>query len=125
MEQIIGFALIGVCVSLFLKKDMPMFALLSALAAVLLILWQLLQPLGEIQDLLLSIAQAAGVENEFIQIVLKCVAIAYLTHFSAQLCKDTGEQAIGQKVELAGKILILSAAVPILQEVLSVITTLT
>ncbi len=117
--------MIGVFVSLFLKKDMPMFALLSALAAVLLILWQLLQPLGEIQDLLLSIAQAAGVENEFIQIVLKCVATAYLTHFSAQLCKDTGEQAIGQKVELAGKILILSAAVPILQEVLSVITTLT
>ena len=46
--------------------------------------------------------------------VLKVIGIAYLTQFGAQLCADAGEGTVAAKIELAGKILMMTAAAPVL-----------
>ena len=47
-------------------------------------------------------------------VVLKVIGIAYLTQFGAQLCADAGEGTVAAKIELAGKILMMTAAAPVL-----------
>ena len=47
-------------------------------------------------------------------LVLKVIGIAYLTQFGAQLCADAGEGTVAAKIELAGKILMMTAAAPVL-----------
>ena len=49
---------------------------------------------------------------------MKILAIAYLASFASEICKDAGASTIGSKVEFAGKIMILSLAIPILMAVL-------
>jgi stage III sporulation protein AD len=47
------------------------------------------------------------------------VGIAYLTELGAQLIRDTGQESLALKVELAGKILILYLTIPILTNVIN------
>ena len=49
---------------------------------------------------------------------IKVIGIAYLAQMGASICQDAGESAIGGKVELCGRILILSAALPAAFQVL-------
>ena len=37
---------------------------------------------------------------------MKITAISYITQFGCDICKDAGESSVGDKVELAGRILI-------------------
>lgn len=54
----------------------------------------------------------------YLNTVLRIVAIAYIAQFGAQICRDAGESAIGGKIELAGKIMIMFLAVPMLLVIL-------
>ena len=54
--------------------------------------------------------------------VLKVVGIAYLTGFGAEVCRDAGERATAGKLELAGKIIILITALPVLIAVLETVS---
>ena len=57
--------------------------------------------------------------------MLKITGIAYLSQFGMQICADAGEGAIAAKIELAGKILIMTVSAPILLAVLDVVMGLT
>jgi len=61
-----------------------------------------------------KLATNANVNTVYIETILKIIGIAYIAEFAVQLTKDAGQGSIASKIELAGKILILSMAVPIL-----------
>ena len=44
--------------------------------------------------------------------VIKILGIAYLTDFGVNVAKDAGQQAIAGTLEIGGRILILSCALP-------------
>ncbi|HPW54024.1 MAG TPA: SpoIIIAC/SpoIIIAD family protein, partial [Erysipelotrichaceae bacterium] len=60
----------------------------------------------------------------FFPILLKVLAVAYIADFVAQVCKDSGEEAIGGKFERAGKVIIFYIAVPVMMSVLETLTRL-
>ena len=60
------------------------------------------------------IAINANVNIIYVETILKIIGIAYIAEFAAQITKDAGQGAIASKIELAGKILILAMAIPIL-----------
>lgn len=61
-----------------------------------------------------KIAINAKVNIVYVETILKIIGIAYIVEFSAQITKDAGQGAIASKIELAGKIMILAMAIPIL-----------
>lgn len=61
-----------------------------------------------------KIAINANVNLIYVETILKIIGIAYIAEFAAQITKDAGQGAIASKIELAGKILILAMAIPIL-----------
>ena len=63
----------------------------------------------------------ANVNMVYVETILKIIGIAYIAEFGAQLTKDAGQGAIASKIELAGKILILVMAVPILTVIIETI----
>lgn len=124
MMQITVFGLIGAFCSLLLKKSYPQFALCVALITGIILLFWICTPLGELLQQLQEIATQAGVQDGYFAIVLKVIGIAYLSQFGAQLCSDAGESAIAAKIELAGKVLIMAVAAPILSALLQVVMSL-
>lgn len=61
-----------------------------------------------------SLAASANVNMVYVKTILKIIGIAYIAEFAAHVSKDAGMAAMAAKVELAGKILILTMAIPIL-----------
>ena len=114
ISRIIALGLIGTVFSVLLKKEKPQIAMLVAAATGILIFLMLCVPLGELLVLLRETAEEAGVGKDYFSIVLKVIGIAYLTQFGAQLCADAGESAIASKIELAGKVLMMTVAAPVL-----------
>lgn len=114
----VGFALIVLFLYLMLNEQKKSITSLLLLAAGGILLLALIGPLNEIITFINTIADKANINTVYIGIVLKILAIAYLTSFCSEICKDAGVSSIGSKVELAGKILILALAVPILMAVL-------
>jgi len=121
---IIALGLTGTVFSVLLKKENPQMAMLTAAATGILIFLMLCSPLGELLSLLQETAEEAGVGEGYFRIVLKVIGIAYLTQFGAQLCADAGETAVAAKIELAGKVLMMTAAAPVLTGLLETVMAL-
>jgi stage III sporulation protein AD len=70
------------------------------------------------------LATNANLNMMYVETILKIIGIAYIAEFGAQITKDAGQGAIASKIELAGKIMILVMAIPILTIVIETIITL-
>ena len=53
--------------------------------------------------------------------LLKIVGVGYLIEFSASVCIDSGNSSIADKVVLAGKILIFSMSLPIINNLFNLV----
>ena len=127
MDIIVKAAAVGVVGAILAvthKKKKKEFALFIGIASGIVILGLLLESIGEIGALLSAMTRTAGINGEYVAIMAKIIVISYICEFAAQFCSDAGEKAIGSKIELAGRILILSASVPIIRDLFELITSL-
>ena len=120
MIKIIGAALISSFTALLLKKTNPEFALLTVLAAGILILTAISASIKNIVNELGDI-RGFGKMYGCLEPVLKASGISVVSHIAASLCRDCEQSAMAAKVELAGSISILLLALPLIKNVLDVI----
>ena len=81
----------------------------------------ILPKISAIIDLLKSLSNKTAINNEFLGLLIKITGIAFLTEFAVSICKDTGETAIANKVDIGGKIIIISMSIPIISGLLQTI----
>ena len=77
--------------------------------------------LSGIIDMIQSISSKTNINNDFLIILIKITGIAILTEFAVSICKDAGESAIASKVDVGGKILIISLSIPIINALIDTI----
>ena len=112
--KIIGVGLISLIIIIIIRQYKPEFTLYVSLLAGAIILVFLMDKITGIIDLLTSLSNKAGVDNQFLILLIKITGIAFLTEFAVSICKDTGENAIANKVDMGGKIIIVSMSIPII-----------
>lgn len=117
--QVTFFAFTALFIFLLLKDNKSQVGFLVILAAGIGIFLYMIGQLADVIEFIKDIANKANIDTVYIGIVLKILAIAYITSFCSEICKDSGAGSIGSKVEFAGKIMILGLAVPILMAVLN------
>ncbi len=122
--QVAAVALCGVIATSLIRQYKPEVAIYIIIATVLIIFAFVLYKLTSIFDFLSYIYNNLSYGKAFFPILLKILAVAYVADFVAQICKDAGEEAIGGKVELAGKVIIFYIAVPVMISVLETLTKL-
>lgn len=74
-------------------------------------------PLNEIREIFVS----AGVPESSISLVFKALGICCITHISAELCRDSGEGAMGAAAELWGRAAVTVLSLPIMKNFLLLI----
>ena len=119
--KIIGVGLIALIITVILKQYRPEFVIYVSLIAGALILLMVIDKIGSIIDLLTTLSNKTAINNEFLILLIKITGIAFLTEFAVSICKDSGEVAIANKVDLGGKILIISMSIPIISSLLETI----
>ena len=122
--KISAIALAGVILAALLRSINKEISLYIILATSVIILISVLSRISEMFTFIESVYSKVTYGREFFPVIIKVLIIAYITDFTAQLCKDAGEGSIGSKVELAGKVIIFYTAMPILAAILEMIGTL-
>jgi len=112
--QITAIAIIGMILTMTLKRDTPLFAIIISLAVALLIFLLIVPQLAGLVALVDIITTYMTEGQDYILVVVKIIGIAYIAEFGTQICQDAGEGAIAGKVELAGKVMIMGVAAPVI-----------
>lgn len=116
--KIIGIGLIALILIIMIKQYKPEFAIYVSLIAGVLILTLTFTQISSIVELINSLSKKISVNREFITLLIKITGIAILTEFSVSVCKDSGETAIANKIDMGGKVMIVAMSIPILSGLL-------
>lgn len=119
--KIATLALCAVILIVLVRNHKPELGMLTALGCCLLILYFLIDSLKYAFAYIANLYSGLETGKTYFPIIIKVLAIAYITEFTAQLCKDAGETSIASKVELGGKIIIFCVAIPVFSSILSLV----
>ncbi len=119
--KIIGIAFVSVIIIVILKQYRPEFAIYASILAGVLILTLASNTLSGIIDMIKSISSKTNINSQFLMILIKITGIAILTEFAVSVCKDSGESAIASKVDIGGKIIIISMSIPIINALIETV----
>ena len=119
--KIIGIGLISLIIIIIVRQYKPEFTLYISLLAGALILLFIMDKIGGIIDLLTTLSNKTAINNEFLSLLIKITGIAFLTEFAVSICKDSGESAIASKIDMGGKVIIVSMSIPIISSLLETV----
>lgn len=122
ITQIVAFGLVATFIIVLLKQYKSEYAIYASVIAGATLLIFAISKVGTIINLLENLVDTVGINKEFFKILLKITGIAYLVEFASNMCKDAGESAISSKIELAGKLLIVTLSIPIISTLVETIT---
>ena len=118
--KIVGIALTGAILSLTVKEYRRDFSVCIGIITGIILLFSVAQGLNGIFSETHNIILKSGVKTEYLTAILKVVGISFITQFSAEVCRDAGQNAIASKLEISGKILILTFTLPIISDFLDI-----
>jgi stage III sporulation protein AD len=115
----VGLATAVACI--LLRQTKPEIAVVVGICGTVVLLFMVLSGLSNIIGVINSIANKTGIKSEILGSILKIIGIGYLCEIGAGICKDTGSNSVADMVILAGKIMILVVAVPIIQGLVEIV----
>lgn len=121
ITKIAAIAVISTLLIILLKGKNPLFAALVALAATAVMAAYTADGLSEIFTSFQKLFEAGGIEPVYCKSIMKVIGIAYFTEITSALCRDAGESAIAQKLELAGRVAVIIFTMPVVSQLLDVI----
>lgn len=118
---ILGLALVVTVLLIIIRKEKPEMAVILAIGAAVVIFMALLKNITQIITVFESLALKSKLNLDYLKLIIKILGLAYLAGFGSQICKDAGEGSMAAKIELAGKIVILSLGIPVMVGLLNMI----
>jgi len=122
--KLVGIALIASTAALVLRTYRPDIGMQIGIAAGIVILLFALGEADTIFSFIGSTIDRFGLNSEYLRIMIKVIGIAYLVQFAADICRDAGENAVAGKVELAGRLTILTLSMPVIIAMLDIVVSL-
>ncbi|EYE89693.1 stage III sporulation protein AD [Fervidicella metallireducens AeB] len=121
ISKVLVIGLLAAMIVVLLKNEKPEIALQISLATGIVIFLLMLSKLTVVVEALQQIALKINIDVIYLNTVLKIIGIAYLASFGVEICKDSGQSSIASKIEFAGKILIITLAIPVLMAVMDMV----
>ena len=122
--KIIGVGLITLVVTIILKEYRKELAIYPVLIGGIIILFFSLDIFENIINFINELSSNSAINNEFIKILLKITGISILIEYAVSICKDSGENAIANKIDLGGKVIMVSMSIPIIGKTMDTLTKL-
>ncbi len=113
-----GLAIVLAIIQVQMRTINAQWAILLSTTFMVVIMTSLLPKFAEIISVFSQLASEADGGPMYLTPVLKTIAIAYVASFGSQISRDAGEKTIALVVELAGKVVILIVALPVIQAIL-------
>ncbi len=118
--EIFGIGICALCAVLFaalVQKSNKEYALLISFVAVVVLLFVILQRAEPLVNELETLSGSLG--SSAVQLVLQAVGITVIGQTVSRVCKDAGESALAYTVDLAARVAVLLAALPMVGDILN------
>jgi len=119
--QLIATGILCAVLALTVKKHRPEIALVITLASGVLLFLMILPELRFAVDVFTQLGDMLDGGAAYIGLVLRVIGVAYMVELGASVCADAGESAIAAKIDLAGRVVIMVMAMPIVLEIASIV----
>lgn len=122
--KIIGIGFLTLIITIILKEYKKEYAIYSALIGGVIIIFYSMDTITQIINFIKDLSQNSKYNNMFISLLLKITGISILTEYAVSICKDLNENAIANKIDFGGKIIVISLSIPIISTTLDSLTKL-
>ena len=112
-----GFAAVAAMLSFTLRAAQRQAGAAVAMAAGLMLFFFALTQFSAAVEALRSLSQRAGIGQQTVTLLLKLIAMAYVTEFAVQSCRDAEEDGLAGKAALCGKMLLMVQTLPLISEI--------
>ncbi len=124
LYKIIAVGIISALIIICLKNANSELAAPVSVAGGLLILLMTVSYVKEFVSFFGDIASVAGIGEGIYKIVLKVLAISYLSEFSSGAVEDLGQKNLSEKIQFAGKAIMIVLAMPLLKNLIEKVVAL-
>ena len=119
--QIVAIGILSAVLAITVKKQSPEMAILITICAGVLIFMMILPMLAEAIGVLTNIGGMLDGGMRYVALALRVIGVAYVAELGSSVCLDAGESAIAAKIDLAGRVIILVLATPIIVDIVSIV----
>ena len=116
--KIFALALISAISYSFVRRINPSFDVPMRLTSSIVLLFAVIKAAKPLFSYLLTLIEGSELGG-WQGVLLSAMGVAFLSHVSAELCRDCGEGSIGGYCELIGKVEILLLCLPLINELLA------
>lgn len=122
MIKIFAVVIISLTAILFLKNTGREYSIILSFAVVIFLFAYSVNDLSSILTEIIGISD--GVENltPYIKLLIKILGISLAAQFTADLCRDCGENALASQTEIISKIVILIMIIPLFKTMINIVT---
>jgi len=117
-----GFGILAAVLCVIVRQIKPESAVFVSIAAGIGILAAVVTAAAPSVGAITELAENAGIDGEFTKVLLKALAVCYITTLSADCARDAGESAVAAKLELGGRISIAMLSLPVFVELANMVT---
>ncbi len=110
---ICGFGVLAVVLCAVVRQIKPESALGISIAAGVVILASVITAVAPSIAVISELSEKTGINGDLVKILLKALAICYITTLCADCARDAGESALGSKLEFAGRAAIAVISLPV------------
>jgi len=116
--QWFGLAIASAVLCMVVRVQQPQMASVCAVASGLMIISLAMNELVNLQGLFARLTAMAGLQEGYLQTLLKALGVSYAAELSTQICEDLGEKGLAAKVGLMGKLCLLTLTAPLMMTIL-------
>ncbi|MGN0114450.1 MAG: SpoIIIAC/SpoIIIAD family protein [Acutalibacteraceae bacterium] len=121
---LIALVLISLALIMLLKQYRPEFALLASVTSALILLIYGIAKAGEIISAVRSLTERAGIDEQNVMLVLKALGICYIVQIAKDVCADSGQTALSDRIDFIGKVTVVAMSLPLLTQIIGIVTQL-
>ncbi len=117
-----GLGILSAALCVLVRRYMPDAALGVSIACGVVMMTAVLRALAPSLETITGLAEAAGLADGYAQVLLKSLAVCYITQLAADSCRDAGEAAIAGRIEFAGRAAIVVISLPVFTQLAELVT---
>ena len=121
MSVLIGISLSALILAVLIRDYNKTASIAIVIAASAMIFVKIASDISTIFEALTNISSGVEIAASYIKLMMKVLGIVLITQFTADLCRDCGENALASQTETAAKIIVVSMILPLFETVIKIV----
>lgn len=119
--RIIAIAIIGCILAIYLKSMNSEYTTLIVISTGIILLLLILDYIFTTVKFFTELSYKSGIPEGLFLIVIKITLISYIADFASGLCEDFEFKSIGNKVQIASRIIIFVQSIPVFETLIEAV----